>query len=86
VSVNHIISGSESLKEGYAIDEGGALVANSASEQYGEEVEELEELAAKDEDLGRGKRRRVENKQYSAYFWRADDESESDDLICNVLL
>jgi len=86
VLVDFLLSGGESIPDGYILDDDGNLCADSAAagEQYGEEVEEESESEGEEdaentnnaleevaEESGRGKRRRVANKYYSnKQFWK----------------
>jgi hypothetical protein len=75
----YLMSDHQVLRDGYAIGQEGDILANQASEQYGEEIEA--EALVEDEDLeefGRGKRRRVANQQYSAFWRHYDDDPDSD--------
>ena len=77
-----IMSGGESVPSGYVLDGDGNLRADTAaySERYGEELVEpatseepgpLPVAGAPKEEGGRGKRRRVANKNYSSSeFWK----------------
>jgi hypothetical protein len=79
VLMEFILSGGASVPGGYALDDEGNLRADTTadSERYGEELVERdsEELGqppeAPEEEGGRGKRRRIANKNYSSSeFWR----------------
>ena len=71
IMVEFMLSGGESVPDGYALDESGNLCIDTAAEEYGMELEEPavpEEVA---DEGGRGKRCRIANKRYSSSeFWK----------------
>jgi hypothetical protein len=69
------LSGGELVPDGFALDGDGNLRADTAAEQYGEELEDAESEAVAsakaEEESGRGKRRRIANRHYSgSEFWK----------------
>lgn len=74
VVIQAMVQGSDKLNGKYSMHPEGGITRNALAERFDDEEVKINE---ENQQLGRGKRRKRVNQQYSQ-FWRYDDNDSSD--------